>query len=76
MSGRCHGLECPGHTKNKQRSTSAELRTGAYGGPQRKEDKRKEPVLDHPGKMEQTGSRAHTVRGRARRRHDQDELAA
>ena len=51
-------------------------RTGASGGPRRKEDKRKDPELDHQGTKEQTGSRAQSVRGCARRRHEQEEQAA
>ena len=58
MFARCHGLEHPGQARNKQQSTRAPW-TGASGGPQRKEDKRKEPELEHPGKNEQAGSKAH-----------------
>ena len=53
----CHGLEDPGQAKNKQQNTRVPW-TGASGGPQRKEDKRKEPELEHPEKNEQSGSRA------------------
>ena len=70
MSGRCHGLEHPWQAKNKQQSTRAEP-PGL-----RKEDKHKEPGLDHPGKREQAGSRAQSVGGRGRRRHKQDQHAA
>ena len=54
MSGRCHGLERLGRTKNKQQSCRAEAPgLERLGSLRERKKKGQEPGQDHPGKREQ-----------------------